>query len=549
MDLASIGKEPVRTDLPAGSDIRYDPVFEELQAEVDKLSSPMASGALDWSRVETLSSDILANKSKDLLVASYLAVALIYTKKFEGFSIGLGVYRDLLERYWDNLYPPKTRMRGRLGAIAWWMEKSEAALAQFPPSSLPAEKVVPIRECLEKIEGMFGRYLEEAPSLRPIFGIVESLAAPSREEESPASSVHPPAVSAMTGSPSAGPGNAQEPARNEASPEVASPEDARKVMTQGFRNLREAAGYLRKEDVSNPYPYRVTRWVAWSAVNASPPATDDRSRIPPPPTHVRGPLEDLRNKGNHEALLQTVESILPQNIFWMDLNRWAADALSHLGEKYQRAREAVCQETAFLMYRFPGIGTLSFSDGTPFADPETRQWLKRIAIGDGATGEEPVPRVEAGSADPDRDELAMEFKKAKGLIQEGKLPEAIAQFQKGVRTRASRKESLQWRMALSRLLLGADQARLALSHVEQILKDIDDFRLEEYEPAFALEGLKLAWRGYDSLADKSCKERAAQTLLRIGKIDLTEVLRMGKGNREEGPRRVARNVAETGSES
>jgi len=123
----------------------------------------------------------------------------------------LGVYRDLLERYWDNLYPPKTRMRGRLGAIAWWMEKSEAALAQFPPSSLPAEKVVPIRECLEKIEGMFGRYLEEAPSLRPIFGIVESLAAPSREEESPAPSVHPPAVSAMTGSPPPDPGTPRNP--------------------------------------------------------------------------------------------------------------------------------------------------------------------------------------------------------------------------------------------------------------------------------------------------------------------------------------------------
>jgi len=67
MDLASIGKEPVRTDFPAGSDIRYDPVFEELQAEVDKLSSPMASGALDWSRVETLSSDILAQNRKTSL--------------------------------------------------------------------------------------------------------------------------------------------------------------------------------------------------------------------------------------------------------------------------------------------------------------------------------------------------------------------------------------------------------------------------------------------------------------------------------------------------
>jgi type VI secretion system protein VasJ len=529
MDLASLGKSPVHADMPAGSDIRYDPGFEELQAEVDKLSSPLASGALDWSKVERLASEILAVKSKDLLVASYLAVALIYTRKFEGFAIGLRVYIDLLERYWDNLYPPKARMRGRTGAIDWWLEKSEAALAQIPQTPLPAEKLAPVRECLEKIGKFFDENLEEPVSLRPLIGFVDSLVEPPTKEAGPAPPSQASASLTATSPPGTEPGKPAGPDRSEAFPEIASSEDAWKVIDAGLRKLWEAAGYLRKEDPSNPQSYRVARIAAWSAIHSAPPAADGRTRIAPPAAHIKTPLEDLRSKGNHEALLQAIESIFPQWIFWLDLNRWTAEALSRLGEKYHGAHEAVCRETAFLIYRIPAVEELSFSDGTPFADPETRQWLKKTAIGTGAVEEETDLQIEAGPVQGDADEFAAAVDKAKALIREGRLPEAIDPLQQRLRGSFSRKETVQWRMALSRLLLGADHARLALPHLEQILADIDDFRLEEYDPLFALEGLKLAWRGFDSQMDKSSKERAAQTLLRIGKIDLTEVLRMGKG--------------------
>ena len=48
MDIHSLGKEPIQQDQPAGLDVRYEPEFEQLQAEIDKLSMPSASGGTDW---------------------------------------------------------------------------------------------------------------------------------------------------------------------------------------------------------------------------------------------------------------------------------------------------------------------------------------------------------------------------------------------------------------------------------------------------------------------------------------------------------------------
>ena len=51
MDLISLGKEPISEDKPTGEDVRYEPEFEELQGEIDKLSSPSASGTIDWEKI------------------------------------------------------------------------------------------------------------------------------------------------------------------------------------------------------------------------------------------------------------------------------------------------------------------------------------------------------------------------------------------------------------------------------------------------------------------------------------------------------------------
>ncbi|RLC09618.1 MAG: hypothetical protein DRI57_21815 [Deltaproteobacteria bacterium] len=78
-------------------DMRYDPEFEKLQSEIGKLSSP--TGATNWEKVSRLAAGILEEKSKDLLVASYLAVARIHTDGADGLAPGLTIFRYCLLLY------------------------------------------------------------------------------------------------------------------------------------------------------------------------------------------------------------------------------------------------------------------------------------------------------------------------------------------------------------------------------------------------------------------------------------------------------------------
>ena len=292
MDILSLGKEPIKAEQPAGADVRYDPLFENLQAEVDKLSTPSAVSAVDWGKIVNLSSEILAQKSKDLLVASYLAVALIYTRKFEGLAIGFKVYRDLLEQFWETLFPPKARMRGRLGAFEWWAEKTETALSQLKQVPLAQDQLLLLDENLEKIEQFLRQNIEELPAFGPLHEYLNSLTALSKKPEQPKAPTPAPVEAAKEVTPPKPP----EAKKAEIPAEISSPQQAQEVMNQGLQKIREATAYLRKEDLSNPAAYRWTRMAIWSRVETLPQATNGRTFFPPSCPLYQGSAERLEDK-------------------------------------------------------------------------------------------------------------------------------------------------------------------------------------------------------------------------------------------------------------
>ena len=519
MELAELGKQPIRPEQPAGDDVRYDPLYEELQAEVDKFSSPSASGAVDWDKVVKLSSDILSQKSKDLLVASYLAIALIQTKKFEGVEIGSRIYRDLIEGHWDALFPTKARMRGRVAAIEWWAEKAESVLEQLPKGPFAEERINALNENLQKVDQLLAEVLEEAPSIRPLLDFAGSLEAiapppePKAPEPKPASaSPRPPegSLGTLGAEPSA-------PRAEEGPVEITSPETAYAVLEKALGDVARVADYYREESLSNPTAYRLARVAAWSAVESLPPSEDGRTNIPAP--YNVDSLRAFVGGGQDEAVVKAAEENLPECIVWLDLNFWASEALARLGEGHQAAAEAVRGETALLLRRLPGLEELKFSDGTPFAADDTREWLKGLSAGAGGAAE--------GSAGAAADPAAKGIRQARELVAEGRTAEAVRKMQQGVRGAGSRKDAFHWRVALCRLLVETPEARHALPHIEEILKEIDLFRLEEYDPELALKGLKVAWDGYRANAGLVPEEKVAEIQGRIARVDVSAAMSLG----------------------
>jgi len=526
MDLLSLGKEPINPGQPAGTDVRYEPEFEELQAEIDKLSSPSAESPVDWKEVVEFSSSILAEKSKDILVASYLAVALIHTRQIEGLAIGLRVLSGLMAEFWENLYPSKKRMRGRAGAIDWWLEKSTIALDELKATPVPPEQLEQLTEDLGRVEQLLKQRFDEPHSVEPLRKFIKKVSELSKEK--PEEKAPPPQeekvqpITTPEPKPEKPPPSAP-PAETE---DITSEKEAQRQLRLGLQKIQQVAVYLNENEPMNPLSYRCTRVAAWSTAKSLPPVVNGKTKIPPPPPQVVKVLYDLRQKGDWEALVKAAELRLSRFIFWLDVNRFAAEALVNLGGGYQEAHDVVCRETAFLVHRLSGLDGLSFSDGMPFADPETKQWLKSIEFGTSTIIDEPTFTVDLGVTDADKDQMAETIQKAQALAREKKFMEAVESLQEELRKSSSKKKTLQWRLALSQILMSSKQANLAVPHFEKVLEDIELYRLEEWDPDLALEGFKLIWVGFNNQTDKTFKKKAMDVLNRIARLNTTEALRL-----------------------
>lgn len=109
LDIEALLK-PVSADAPCGRDLEYEQPFLALQ-ELARGKPEQAIGDKvrpaqepAWSNVRDAAHDLFAS-TKDLRVAGILHLALVKTAGVAGLEAGLGVMRNLLERYWDQLYP------------------------------------------------------------------------------------------------------------------------------------------------------------------------------------------------------------------------------------------------------------------------------------------------------------------------------------------------------------------------------------------------------------------------------------------------------------
>ncbi len=132
-DMMDLAVKPIPGDNPCGISVKYEDTFQKLEAELAKQES-LTAATVDWRLVEQLSRSILSSESKDLLVASYLAAALVQNQSYSGMLQGFALLQQLCEHWWDDMHPPLKRIRGRAAAITWLVEKISWHLETKPPA-------------------------------------------------------------------------------------------------------------------------------------------------------------------------------------------------------------------------------------------------------------------------------------------------------------------------------------------------------------------------------------------------------------------------------
>jgi type VI secretion system protein ImpA len=101
---------PISEELPSGSDLEYDPAYMALDAAArPKLEQQFGDIVIpavepEWRSLIGSTTDLL-QRSKDVRVAVLALRAATHTQGIAGFSLGLSLLLELLERFWDTMHP------------------------------------------------------------------------------------------------------------------------------------------------------------------------------------------------------------------------------------------------------------------------------------------------------------------------------------------------------------------------------------------------------------------------------------------------------------
>lgn len=186
--VAAIRVEIEHGDAPAwGSKATYDDDFQAIKTRIDSLGT--LSGSIDQEKAlsdedggsifedDDTSGDftfivetgirILAEKSKDLRIACYVALGLYRTDRLSGLAAGLDVLHTLVDTYWENLYPAKRRMRARGAAIGFLMQRLSDAFETDPPDPTVDDRDA-LEHSLERLSELQSFFMEEMGEHAPI---------------------------------------------------------------------------------------------------------------------------------------------------------------------------------------------------------------------------------------------------------------------------------------------------------------------------------------------------------------------------------------------
>ncbi|WP_069472315.1 type VI secretion system protein TssA [Candidatus Marithrix sp. Canyon 246] len=501
MTLEEIGKTALSKDAPDPKQVQYEsPEFEKLTQEIAKLSS-LHGETVEWRDVIETSTIIIRDKSKDLEVVTYLCRGLWERDGYAGLRVGFTILRDIIQEYWDIAYPPKKKARMRGGKISWLADRVGKLLPDHEPKDEEKDTISACLELIKEIETILNEKLgDNAPVLRelrePFETYQKNFSFIAKKEEAP-SPPTPPALDIP------------------ATQSVASANDIKKAFKSCHSTVYQVAKLKRAEKLSDPLPYRILRVSAWMSIEKMPFLQNGKFVVPAPPQNQ---ILQLLEQQEYATLIEAVENMFanpdvqPANAYWLDAHRFTVTALEALGSQYDNAKQAVIEELAAFLRRFPKLPELCFNDDTPFADAQTKVWItEQVLI---TNSPEPEP-VSGGGGEKELKTL----KEAKQLASQGKFAEGLLVLQNAIQSAKNQREKFVGLLEQARFCYDMDHVELAKPMLEFLEQQVARFNLEEWEPTLSVEVARLLLM---------CKDTNRQLYARLCRLDVASALTLEK---------------------
>ncbi|MDL2408869.1 type VI secretion system protein TssA [Rhizobium calliandrae] len=524
---------------PAGRDLRDEAEFDALDNEFRKMETggPLA---VDWKRYNSTTIDILKSRSKDIVLASRLIFGLQREESYKGLAVGVAILQGMVEAYWDGLFPPPDRERARAGALDWMAERLAPLVEATPPSGdaklfalVAHDRLVMVDEFLSErmrkypvaigplIRALRPHAREGRAELKAKAQAAQAEAAaqanPEPEEVTAASVAEVPQPVDPTPPPQPQP--AASPSATIEIAEATVDMGAEKTLRALFAGAMRAASALRPSAPSDPRIYLATRFAAWGDILKAPPDKAGRTQLPPPQRPRLAELAVLKAEGNDQGLLLSAESVFASSPFCLDAQLLVANAMQALGNEYDAARVTVIGELYAFLKRIPELAQLSFSDGSPFADGQTLNWITSEVLADGS-GQ--AAGSECGKAKAAAGELA----------QQGQVLAALKLLSDYSERCSGGRERFCAKLEIGEFCLRYELLQPLFALIPILERMAEDQALATWEPPLASALAALSWRGYSHhsaihhMEEREIVLRKARIGATLSALDIVQAVRL-----------------------
>lgn len=348
--------QPLSATSPTGEDPGYDDDFQQMREEVNKLS-----GA-NTELICRLAEKLLTTVTKDIRVATYYCWARLHREGGQGLAEGLELLAGLTERFGTQLHPG--RDRSRRAALEWLSgSRMTDSLSLYP--EVVKEEAIRTAGAL----ALMAQFTENQPEgtrpqLNALYGALESRL----HKAGGVDAVVPQNASR---------GETHSLAGHCDAPVIGRISSGQDLLAQA----RTLAEYLREQPDGWLSAHHLMKSLRHDTLRVIPaPDAQGKTRIEPPRADQRALLRRLYLQQNWAEMLETADSAFSRgaNHLWLDLQWYIHQALNKSGQ--ETLAGIIADDLKGLLSRLSGLETLAFSDGTPFADEVTLNWIQQSVL-------------------------------------------------------------------------------------------------------------------------------------------------------------------------
>ncbi len=476
----------ISADNPSGNSATYEDEFESIDLEIKKLSS-IQQLDVDWGVVHDNCVSLLSRKTKDLTLTCYLTASLFEKQGYQGLAEGLNIQQLISTKFWASLYPEKKRMRGRSAAINWLNQRLTVATKRKKPTAKEHSQLEDVFKLVDELNQFYSHEItENTPSLlelsRQLNEYRSSLLSTANKQtkSKDTTAIENSSDKIETSKKSTVPGDINNTGADndpvKLKTEDFSTSETSKIYRDIQQSIRPLVTDLRSQRLNNPHHFYLNRIASWISVTDIPVHEKNKTQLVAPAKEVIATLQSKIKSADYEAAITQIEVLLPQSPFWFDAQRLSVLAMKEMGRSYEGATKMVASQTKSFCQRFPDLLKMRFSDGTPFASEQFKNWIKKEA-------DKNVALTTNNSSDQALDSKLV--KKVAQLSENDKLDEAMVVLQQKISDSGSKKTRMSLRLLQAATCANNERHDLAYPLYLALDKEQQKHRLESWDPEVA----------------------------------------------------------------